>query len=201
MKEVLAKDLKLEKLIEVIKKIREEEIEMQKIETTENATPIAGVGIQRVSMKTDLIPPERMRALLMKSAKTRILSETCTLVCTDCWDYLEMMAVKDLPDWPECPKCGSKALGLLKVVEDKVLPLIEKKDKELTKIEKKIQRKALQTAYLIEEYGKMAVMTLCAKRIQPTEALKILQKEAKLSEKFYELILEAERKALSKRFW
>jgi ATP-dependent Lhr-like helicase len=201
LKEVLTKDLKLEKLIEVIRKLGTEEIEIHKIEVAENATPIAGVGIQRVSMKTDLIPPERMRALLMKSAETRMLSETCTFICTDCWDYLEMMVVKDLPDRPECPRCGSKALGLIKVTEDKALPLIEKEDKELSKMEKKIQRKALQTAYLIEEYGRMAAVVLCARRIQPTEALKILQKEDKLGDEFYELVLEAERKALSKRFF
>ena len=165
------------------------------------ATPIARVGIERVSMKTDLIPPERMRAVLIESAKARLLNETCVFVCTNCWDYIEMLRAKDLPDKPECPKCGSNALGVLKVEEEKVLPLVEKKGEKLTKSEEKIKKRALQSARLIAKYGKPAVVALCARKVHPSEVEEVLQKEHRLTDRFYELVLEAERKALSKRFW
>jgi ATP-dependent Lhr-like helicase len=58
-------------------------------------------------MKTDLIPPERMRAVLIESARARLLNETCNFICTNCWNYMEMIRVKDLPEKPKCPKCGS----------------------------------------------------------------------------------------------
>jgi ATP-dependent Lhr-like helicase len=200
LKEVLTKDLDPEKLVEVLRKIRDGEIRLQVLETDGNATPVARVGIERVSMKTDLIPPERMRVVLVESAKARLLSETGNFICTNCWEYLEMIRIKDLPDKPRCPHCGSQVLGLLKVEEEMVLPLVEKKGQELTKAEEKLQNQALQTGQLISKYGKVAAVALSARKVQPHEVSEILEKEPKLTDKFYELILEAERKALSKRF-
>jgi len=148
-----------------------------------------------------LIPPERMKAVLIKSAKARLLSETCVFVCTSCWNYIEMVCAKDLPDKPKCPRCGSTAIGLLKVEEEKVLPIAEKKGEKLTKREGRIHRRALQTAHLIARYGKPAVVALCARRVKPSDVMVVLEKENELTDRFYELVLEAERKALSKRFW
>jgi ATP-dependent Lhr-like helicase len=201
LKEVFTKDLDLEKLVYVLKKIREDEIQLQKVETGGNATPVARVGIERVSMKTDLIPPERMRAVLIESAKVRLLNETCTFVCTNCWSYIEMIRAKDLSDKPKCPRCGSSAIGLLKVEEEKALPIIEKKGEKLTKNEEKLHTQALQTAQLIAKYGKVAALALCARKVQPPDVREILEKQSRLSDEFYELILEVERKAMSKRFW
>jgi ATP-dependent Lhr-like helicase len=201
LKEVFTKDLDLERMIYVLRKIREDEIEVQKIETGGNATPVARVGIERVSMKTDLIPPERMRAVLIESAKARLLNETCNFVCTNCWNYMELICAKDLPEKPKCPRCGSPNIGLLKVEEEKALPLIEKKGEKLTQSEEKLQKQALQTAQLIAKYGKTGAVALCARRVHASDVSRVLEKEPKLNDQFYELILEAERKVMSKRFW
>ncbi len=201
LKEVFTKDLDLDRLIHVLAKIRDGEFQVQRIETGGNVTPVARLGIERMSMKTDLIPPERMRAVLIESAKARLLSETSSFICTHCWDYLEMVRVKDLPDKPKCPRCGSTAIGLLKVEEDKAVSLVEKKGEKLAKSEEKLQEQALQTAKLITKYGKPAAVALSARRVRPSDILEALGKESGLSDKFYELVLEAERKALSKRFW
>ena len=201
LKEVFTKDLDVEKLIHVLREIREGQIQVEKVETGGNATPVARVGIERVSMKTDLIPPERMRAVLIESAKARLLNETCNFVCTNCWGYMDMIRVKDLPAKPKCPKCGSAAIGLLKVEEEKIVPLVEKKGEKLTKSEEKLQRQALQTAQLMAKYGKAAAVALCARKVQPSDVKEVLEKESTLSDRFYELVLEVERKAISKRFW
>jgi ATP-dependent Lhr-like helicase len=200
IKEVLTNDLDLEQLIEVLTKVREGKITVQKIETGGNATPIARVGIERVSMKTDLIPPERMRAVLIESAKARLLSETSSFLCTNCWDYLEMLRIKELPDKPKCPRCGSTAIGLLRVEEEKVLPIIEKKGEKLTQSEEKLQKQALRSAQLISKYGKAAAVVLTARRVQVADAVEALEKDARLDDRFYELVMEAERKAISKGF-
>jgi len=200
LKEVFTKDLDLEKLIHVLQKMREGEIQVQKVETGGNATPIARVGIERISMKTDLIPPERMRAVLIESAKARLLNETNSYLCTNCWNYTEMIRTKDLPERPKCPRCGSAAIGLLKVEEEKTLPIIEKEGGQLTKSEEKLHKLALQTAQLIEKYGKTAAVALCARKIQAPDIREILEKEPKPNDRFYELVLEAERKVLSRRF-
>ena len=200
LKEVFTKDLDLEQLIFVLGKMREGEFVTQRVETGGNATPIACLGIERVSMKTDLIPPERMRAVLVESARVRLLNEACSFLCTNCWNYLESLRVNQLPDKPKCPRCGSGAIGVLKVEEEKVLPIIEKKGEKLTQSEEKLQKQALQTAQLIAKYGKAAAVGLCGKRVYSSEIAEILAKEPKLGKRFYELVLEAERKAMSKRF-
>jgi ATP-dependent Lhr-like helicase len=200
LKEVFSKDLDSDGLVMVLKRLRDGEVGLQVVETGGNATPVARVGIERVSMKTDLIPPERMRAVLVESAKARLLNETGNFVCTNCWDYMEMIRIKDLPDKPKCPRCGSFAIGLLKVEEEKALSLVEKKGRGLAKNEEKMQFYAKQTAELIERYGKVAAVALSARRVFASDVAGVLQKEPKLSDRFYELVLEAERKALSKRF-
>jgi ATP-dependent Lhr-like helicase len=201
LKEVFTKDLDLDKLISVLGEMRKGEITVRKIETGGNASPIARAGIERMSMKTDLIPPERMRAVLIESAKARLLNETNSFLCTNCWSYMEMMRVKDLPDRPKCPKCGSFAIGLLRVEEEKALSMVEKGNEKLSKSEEKLHNQALQTAQLIEKYGKAAAVAFCARRMQPSDVKAILEKESRLNDRFYELVLEAERKAMSKRFW
>jgi ATP-dependent Lhr-like helicase len=201
LKEVFTKDLDLERLVYVLGKIRGNEIVLQKVDTGGNATPVARLGIERVSMKTDLIPPERMRAVLVESAKARLLSETCSFLCTSCWNYLEMIRVNQLPDKPKCPRCGSTSIGLLKVEEEKALPLIEKKGERLTQSEEKLQKQALQTAQLMAKYGKTAAVALSARRIQLSDITEVLTKETRLNDEFYEFVLEAERKAMAKRFW
>jgi ATP-dependent Lhr-like helicase len=200
LKEVFTKDLDVEKLVNVLSKIREGEIQLQALETGGNATPVARVGIERVSMKTDLIPPERMRAVLVESARARLLNETSNFICTNCWNYMEMIRVKDLPETPKCPRCGSQAIGLLKVEEERALPLIEKKGEKLAKAEEKLQAQALQTSQLIANYGKAAAVALSARNVHPADVAGVLEKEPRLTDRFYELVLEAERKVLSRRF-
>jgi len=201
LKEVFTKDIDIAKLVYVLRRIRDGEIELIVINNNGKVSPVARVGVERVSMKTDLIPPERMRAVLIESARARLLNETCFLLCTSCWDYLDVFRVKDLPEKPACPKCGSTSLGMLRVEEEKIMPLIEKKGKNLTANEEKLRRQAIQTSKLISKYGKAAVVALCARSVQPSDIKHVLEKESTLNDRFYELVLEAERKAISKRFW
>ena len=200
LKEVFSKDLDGDGLVMVLGRLHDGLVRLQVVETGGNATPVARVGIERVSMKTDLIPPEQMRAVLVESAKARLLNETGNFVCSACWDYMESIRIKDLPDKPKCPRCGSFAIGMLKVEEEKAMPLIEKRGVKLAKNEEKMQMHARQTAELIEKYGKAAAVALSGRRVSAADGKVILEKEPKLSDKFYELVLEAERKVLNKRF-
>ncbi len=89
---------------------------------------------------------------------------------------------------------------MLKVEEEKAMPLIEKRGVKLAKNEEKMQMHARQTAELIEKYGKPAAVALSGRRVSAADGKAVLEKEPKLSDKFYELVLEAERKVLNKRF-
>lgn len=200
LKEIFTKDLDANKLVEILARIRQGEIKLVQVQTGGNATPVARVGIEKVGMKTDLIPPERMRAVLVESAKARLLSETANLVCTNCWSYMEMLRVNDLPDKPNCPRCGASTLGVLKVEEEKALPLVEKRGMNLTKAEERLQVQALQTSKLVGRFGKTAIVALMARKVQASDVSGVLEREPTINDRFYELVLEAERKAISKRF-
>jgi ATP-dependent Lhr-like helicase len=88
----------------------------------------------------------------------------------------------------------------LKVDEERALPLVEKKGQKLTQAEERLRVHALQTGQLVSKYGKAAAVALSARRVRASDVASVLEKEPKLSDRFYELVLEAERKALSKRF-
>jgi len=152
-------------------------------------------------MKTDLIAPERMKAILVESAKARLLNEFRTFVCTRCWDYLEPLRIKDLPSRPECPRCGSRALGVLRKAEDAVYSLVEKRGEKLTKDERKLRKWAFETGRLLREYGKVAAVGLCGRKLRADDVKEILKEERELSDRFFELVIEAEKKALKERFW
>jgi len=203
LKETLTKDLDLNHTLQVFDELRRGEIEIVKLENRGVATPVARVGIERVSMKTDLIPPERMRRILAEAAKVRLLNEVQTLVCTnrDCMGYLEMVRVKDLPDKPQCPRCGSPALGVLQKEEDEVWPILEKKGEKLTKGERELWSQALATAKLLSKYGKPAAVALAGRRLKVSDVEGVLSEEGGLTDRFFELVLEAERNALKRRFW
>jgi len=112
-----------------------------------------------------------------------------------------MVRIKDLPDSLTCPKCGSNHLGLLRREENYILPLVEKKGKNLTKIEQKMYQGAVSTAMLISSYGKTATIALSARRVKSDDVKEILKKERIPNDNFFELVIEAERKVLKRRFW
>lgn len=192
----------LNHLLKVFDQIRKGEIEIARLETGGVATPVARVGIERISMKTDLIPPEKMKRILVESAKARLLNEVRAFICTnrDCAGYSEMLRIQDLPDKPACPKCGAPTLGVLSTTEDQIWPLVEKKGEKLTKNEQKIWDQARETAKLIAKYGKPAAVALAGRRLKTTDAADVLSEESHLSDHFFELVMEAERKALKRRF-
>ena len=201
LKEIFLKDLDLEQMLSVLSAIRNGTIEICKVETAGDASPVARVGIEKVSMKTDLIPPERMKLLLVESARARLLTEVRTFVCTKCWDYLEMIRLSDLPDNPVCPKCGSSSLGMLRLAEAGVQSLVDKRGEKLTKSEQQVNRQAVRTARLVSKYGKTAALTLSGRNLQISDAEEVLENESTLSDHFFELITEAEKKSLKRKFW
>ena len=200
LKEVFTKDLDLKRLIEVLRRIREGDIEVVHVETLGEPSPLVRLGIEKVSMKTDLIPPEKMKRILLESAKARLLDETRVFICTNCWGYIEPIRIRDLPLKPECPRCGSNRLGMLRVEEKDAYVLIEKKGQKLRKSERRLRNEAVQTANLISSYGKAAAIVLSGRGLRPSDAREILNKEGNISDRLFELVLEAEREALKRRF-
>jgi len=201
LKEIFRKDLDLDRAISVLAAVRGGAIYMQKVENIGDATPIARIGIEKVNMKTDLIPHEHMKLILVQSTRARMLTEVRTFICSKCWDYLEMIRLSDLPNHPVCPQCGSPELGVLRLEESGVQSLIDKKGEKLSKREQQINNQAIRTARLVSKYGKIGAVALSGRNLQISDAEEVLKKENGISDHFFELIAEAEKKSLKRRFW
>jgi len=201
VKETFDKDLDIRNTVLVLKRIDKGEVEVVPLRTGDRPTPIARVGLERIGRKSDLIPPEKMRRVLIESAKVRLLDGAGTFLCTDCWKYVETTRVRDLPDKPRCPECGSEKMGMVNSPEWDVARVCRKAKRSLTMKERRVVRRAKETAKLISKYGRTAAVVLAGKNLGPTEAEEILQQEKRLNDGLFELVVEAERKALRKRFW
>ncbi|MEM2875452.1 MAG: ATP-dependent helicase, partial [Candidatus Bathyarchaeia archaeon] len=201
LKETFTKDLDLEHLMLVVKMIRDGEMQIITLETGGKASPVARLGIEKAQMKTDIIPPERLKMVVLESAKARLLNEARTFICTECWDYAETLRIRELPDNPTCPKCGSNLLGILELGEEDLYSIIEKRGSKLTKSEMKIAERAKNTAELISKYGKAAAVALSGRRLNTKAVEEILKAEKYPEDGFYELIIEAEKRSLKEAFW
>ncbi|HDM88988.1 MAG TPA: DEAD/DEAH box helicase, partial [Candidatus Bathyarchaeota archaeon] len=200
LKEVFTKDLDLKGLIRVFQRISDGDISIVQLKVDGQPSPLAHLGIEKVSMKTDLIPPEKMKRILLESARARLLNETRTFICVSCWDYIESIRIDDLPLKPKCPRCGSNRLGMLRVDESEAYTLIDKKGQRLRKSERRLRDEAVQTANLISNYGKAAAIVLSGRGLRISDAREILKREKEISDRLFDLILEAERDALKRRF-
>lgn len=187
----------------IIKKIASNDIEISLIKNLNSITPIGKIGFEELTRMREIIPPQRMRNILIKSAYARLINESRVFVCTNCWNYSELLRVIDLKEKINCPFCGSSKIGLTDETLEKILQLCEKmlSKRELSDKEKMFSRKLLNSAELVSNYGLAAVIVMVAKGISLSEATILLKEEPKISDKLIELILEAERRTLKRRFF
>jgi ATP-dependent helicase Lhr and Lhr-like helicase len=201
VRETQEKDMDVPHTQEVLRLIAAKTITVKTVKASGEATPIARIGLERISRKTDIIPTEKMSQILVGSAKARILNEVKTLVCTSCWKYVEMRRVKEIPATVKCPECGSTQVAALGVADEDMRKVIAKNGARLSEREKNLVSKAEDTAKLVDEYGRLAVYALAGRRIMPDVAGDILRKYRKPTSGFFEALMEAEREALKERFW
>jgi len=200
LKETLHKDLDMANTERVLKGIVAGEIRVVRLETRNQPSPLSRIGLERISMKSDLIPAEKMRLILIESTKARIMNEVKTFVCVSCWQYADMIRVKDLPRRLKCRNCESERIGILSQADEDLRKIQSRKGRPLSEREKWIVGQARETASLYEKFGKVAAYVLAGKRIGPAEAEGILLEEDKVSDRLFELIMDAERQALLERF-
>ncbi|MCX8176214.1 MAG: DEAD/DEAH box helicase, partial [Candidatus Bathyarchaeota archaeon] len=199
VRSTLEGDMDVESVIKVLNWIKNGDVKVLIVEG-KDLTPIARIGVERISRKTDLIPPEKMKNILIESTKARILNEVGVFVCLNCWEFLKSIRVKDLPRKVKCPRCNSN-LGVSKEVEEKVLKVYEKRGQNLRGKELEIYEELLETKRLVASYGYVAILAYMGHRLTIEDVEEILAEHAKIDEKFYELIMEAEKRALKRRFW
>jgi hypothetical protein len=57
-----------------------------------------------------------------------------------------------------------------------------------------------ESAEVVRKYGRAAIVVQAGRRLGPGDAKKILRKEKRISDRLFELIMQAERDALKRRF-
>ncbi|HEX4920433.1 MAG TPA: hypothetical protein VFV92_06805, partial [Candidatus Bathyarchaeia archaeon] len=201
VRETQEKDMDVPHTQQVLKAVAAREILVKTVKASGEATPIARIGLERISRKADIIPTEKLSQILVGSAKARILNEVKTLVCTNCWKYVEMKRVKDIPSTFKCPECGSGRVAALGVADEDVRKIIAKNGVRLSEREKDLVSRAEDTAKLVDQYGRLAVYALAGRRVMPEAAGDILRKHKRPTNDFFAAVMEAEKDALKERFW
>ena len=199
-KETMEKDLRPPNSLQVITKF-DSEIELVVAARTQEASPIARIGIERISRKTDLIPPEKMKRILVESARVRILNESRTLACPTCLAYARIQMAKDMPTDFSCPNCKAGKLGITSELPELVEKIGRKNGRNLSERERRVRDDLTASAGLLQKYGKVAAYVLAGRRIGPREAKVVLRRTHRLSDRLFESIMDAERRVLRRRFW
>ena len=200
LKETLEKDLDIANTVRILQQFGDS-IQLAVAPRTREASPIARIGIERISRKTDLIPPEKMKRILLESAKVRILNESRTLACPNCLSYAKIQRIKDMPEDFSCPKCKEGQLGITAETPEFIEKIQKKKGRNLSQSEERIMVEVKESATLLKKHGKAAAYVLAGRRISPGEAKVVLRRNSKISDRLYQAIMDTERRVLRKRFW
>lgn len=187
----------------VLEGINTGEITLDAIECN-GLSPVARVGMEEISRKSDIIPPERMTKMILESVKARLLSEARTVVCTDCWDYVESRRLLSLQIELLCPQCGSNSLGISSKEEELVNQLVRRVRLTPSQVPNRFSRlkeTLISSAELVARYGFSAALALAGRNLSPLEAEAILRQETAFNDRLVDLIMDAEKKKMRKRFY
>lgn len=192
LKELFSKDLDLEGAKEVLRKIGRNEIEIIK------SSKISKLSFDLIKLLPEFAynPSERQeKSYIIEALKTRLLSRPLTIVCTECWDFVEEISLLYFKDL-KCQYCNSKNIAITK----KPLQVIRKiadsiQEDSYTKKIKMIKKKLELIASYVNKKGELAALAFAA-NISFKDALKILNEFDKEDEKFYLRLISAESERL-----
>jgi ATP-dependent Lhr-like helicase len=185
IREMLVKDYD----ISVIEKIREFIVEVIEVPSP---SPLANQFLSKILYqgKSDEDLP-----LLLEIFKRKILSKEIKMICIICgWN--NNFKVNDVPN--ECKKCGSVFLAITNIDDLDAVNIIMKslRGQKLNKVERKRLDELKHTADLFAQYKKYAAIGLVTNGVGPHNFPKIASKISEGIEKFFEALLQEERKFL-----
>ncbi len=188
-----------------VKRIVEGKTLIKFIEVSE-LSPLALEGLKIPGFSGRALAKYVPKNVVSEIVRRRLLNKKVRLICMRC-GHSYVSVIKDLPDIISCPKCGVRYVGVSKDLSDNVIKIVHKGLKSgrnykfvLDNAEKDEFIRLKESAYLILNYGKKAVIALAAYGVGPETAKKALS--FKVEEEFYNAIYELEKKYIStRRFW
>jgi ATP-dependent Lhr-like helicase len=199
MKDTLRQDLDVDATSDLLRRMADGEIEVVVLETGGEVSPLGKLGVDSISMKTDIVPPEKMTRIILESAKARIYNETRILACLGKRDWLEERQAKEYPEKIVCPICGSTEVGVFDRSYEETAEL-QQTTKRSSREPPHWWTRGVDASKLVSMYGRRAAIVASAKYVDLTEAWDILAQTEGETDEFFERIVEAEREALRKRF-
>lgn len=198
LKELSQRKVDMKCLIDRIKDIKEEKLEIS-IVVLKEISPFARELLQLANMVIAGYREKGIPSTLLKEVYIRRLSEKrvefVCLMCGNRWAVTFSM----LDDRPSCPRCNSRFIAPLIGVNIDMATLVRdiksrRKPPELKKL--------LAMGNLVLTYGKKAVEALLVPGIGPTVAQRVLAKLALGEEAFYKALAEYEKRFIqTRKYW
>lgn len=185
----------------ILEGIAKSEIKIEIVED-EILTPIARIGIEELSRRAEIVPPDKLKHIILQVVKARLLGEAFTFVCTNCWKYTETLRVKQALAGLKCPFCGSKKVGVSQEDEEKVKRLAIKMRSDVSRPPANLKRtykKIIVTSEILEKYGENAALVLAEKSLKIPEVKSVLDKNNKFSDELVQEVIEASRRRVRRR--
>lgn len=203
--ELTTRYIDLRTIKELISRIKEGKTSIRFIDVSE-LSPLAQEGLKIPSFTSRVLVNYLPRNAIVELVKRRLMNKQVRLICLIC-GHSYVAALKELPDIITCPKCGVRYVGVSKDLDEDVVKTVQRGIKAGSKFkfvlneeEKELFTRIKESAYLVLNYGKRAVIALTAYGIGPESAKKVLT--ARSEEEFYNLIYELERKYVAtRRYW
>lgn len=181
LREALEQDLDLEAVWQILQGIEGGEIA---VKVVRGPTHMGKVVYEKLAHRLEIIPPERLRRLVLDSAKARLLNTSMLFVCPRC-GWAGIMRVGEAYE-AMCPKCGEAGVGVIRHVST-------------DNLEREARRKseeAAKTGEVLRRFGWRGLYALASRL--PLEDVEELLSRADGADlgKLTEMILEAERRHL-----
>ncbi len=202
MAEVLYKDLDVAGTASAINGIKEGKYEVKVQGGSLPLSPVSRIGVKELGWKTDLVPADRLRRLLLESGKARLLNEARVAVCANCFKYVETVRAKKFIGPVKCPECGSSNIGILPDDPLEVAQMAAEKS-EMDRVSERFKgmfKSAVESGELVCRYGLPAVIAQVSKGLSKPMMITLATSEVKDFDYFIDRILAEERAALKSRF-
>ena len=200
LNEVFTDKFDLENTNRILSDIREKKISIFS-KREQEFSPLAKLGFKYKSKSTTTAYD--VSITILNTVKERLENRKHKFLCLSCGKLDKTLLTREVTEPIRCQKCRSSLITIIQSWNDTANNIIEKKlqNKKLGKEELGEYKKLWKTSSLIQNFGKKAIFVLSGYGIGPSNAVRILDKNANEEELLRE-IYRAEKVFIRTRpFW
>jgi ATP-dependent Lhr-like helicase len=201
MNVIFHEDFDVETTKNVLRMIKKGEIVVSVIENIQ-ISPLARIGMEEISRRGEIVSPERLRAIIRLSTMARLDSTFLVIVCTKCWEYVELRKVSELEGIIKCEKCGSHELGITSESYETVFSISLKirSGAELHGKNEKVYRSIKKMAELRVKNGHVVDIISAGRGLTINEIQHAIERVRNGAD-VIDAVIDAERESLRRRYF